>query len=297
VLVKAALLLVLLLLGAVNRYINVPEAALSLFGLRRVSRVELGVGAVVLAATALLTSLAPPSSVIANASQPPRLVVSGNDYATSVKVRLEVTPGYPGSNRFAATVVDFDTGRPFQPNRVALRFLLPGRAIGESILELKAGSDGSYRADGKNLSLAGNWQVTVVVEKGLSSAEVKLSLTTNRRPQKIHVSQEPGQLALYTIDLPEGGSLQTYIDPGKPGVNQVHWTFFDSKGSELAVGEGTSVTATPRGGSPGQLSVTRFSPGHFVTQANLAAATYRFEVTATAVDGTPLQAYFEATIK
>jgi copper transport protein len=297
VLVKVVLLLVLLSLGAFNRYFNVPQAALSLVGLRRVSRVELGVAAMVLAATALLTSLAPPSSVTVTAAPPPRVVVSGNDYATSVKVRLEVSPGYPGLNQFTVTVVDFDTGRPFHPGRVALRFRALERDIGESMLELKAGSDGVFQAQGRNISLAGRWQVFVLVQKGPSSVEVPLSLTTNRRPQKIHVSQEPGQLALYTIDLPQLGSVQAYVDPGKPGVNQVHWTFFDTKGNELPVGEGTSLMATPSGGAALQLPVTRFSSGHFIAQANLVAGTYRFEVMATASDGTPLQAYFEQAIK
>ena len=35
--------------------------------------------------------------------------------------------------------------------------------------------------------------------------------------------------------LAGGDSDQTYVDPGKPGRNEVHFTFFDGKGDELGL--------------------------------------------------------------
>jgi hypothetical protein len=36
----------------------------------------------------------------------------------------------------------------------------------------------------------------------------------------------PGRPTLYTITLTAGGTLQAYLDPGRPGANTVHFTFF-----------------------------------------------------------------------
>ena len=65
----------------------------------------------VLALSAALVDLAPPISVGATTAAPAQpTVVTGNDFGTSVRVRLVVTPGAPGSNAFEAAVTDFDTG-------------------------------------------------------------------------------------------------------------------------------------------------------------------------------------------
>ena len=54
----------------------------------------------------------------------------------------------------------------------------------------------------------------------------------NLPPEQVQVSRVPGQPDLYTITLPSGGTLQTYIDPGRAGANTVHFTFFEPSGSE-----------------------------------------------------------------
>jgi copper transport protein len=71
VLIKSALILVLAAFGAVNRYRNVPRVRTDLEPLRRVSRVEVGVGLITLAAASVLASFAPPASAIAVASVSP----------------------------------------------------------------------------------------------------------------------------------------------------------------------------------------------------------------------------------
>ncbi len=76
ILVKSGLLLVLIGLGALNRYRSVPAVERDARPLLTVGRVELGLAVVVLVATAVLQGQAPPASVAA-ASSPPPVVVTG----------------------------------------------------------------------------------------------------------------------------------------------------------------------------------------------------------------------------
>lgn len=155
---KSALLLLLAGLGAINRYRNVPAAERGLPGLRRVSGWELAVAAVTLGAAAVLASLAPPAGSRAAVPEPDALVVTGSDFATSVRVRMEVRPGYAGVNRFVLRISDYDTGDPVDAGRVALRFaFLDSPDVGESELELEPSAGPAHRAEGGNLSLDGRW--------------------------------------------------------------------------------------------------------------------------------------------
>ena len=112
VIVKVALFLVLAALGAINRYRNVPRAAGVLRGLRRVGSTEVVIGAAVVLVAAALVNVAPPvaSTAAASTARSSQLVVTGSDFATTVKVRLAVSPGTAGFNNFVLRVTDYDTG-------------------------------------------------------------------------------------------------------------------------------------------------------------------------------------------
>ncbi len=294
VLVKAGLLVVLAALGAVNRYLSVPAASRSLGGLRRVGGMELAVAGVVLAVVGELTGFAPPS-LLQQASRPvSALVVSGADYATSVRLRLEVTPGLPGPNRFVARVVDYDTARPVAAERVTLRFTSLDRPdIGPSTLVLSRAGDGIYEGQGTNLSLDGRWAVSVVVERGITSVEVPVTITARNRPETIRTITAPGQPTLYSIDLPGNRLLDTYLDPGRPGFNEFHATFIDARGSELSIPRLATMLAARPGQTPQAIPVRRFGPGHFIGDAQLGPGDWRLDVIATTGDGEVLQAYLE----
>ena len=298
VLVKVTLFIGLVGLGAINRFRNVPRAEWSLSGLFRIGRLEIGAAAVVIAVAAVLTALPPPSySAAVAAASPPQVIVDGHDPGTTVKVRLIVAPGYPGANRFTISVRDYDTGQTVTANRVALRFAFPGRPnIGESTLELKTDGNGTYVATAPNLSLAGRWSVTAVVERGLNSVEVPMMVTTAAPPERIQ-SQVIAGLTLYTVDLSKGRSLQLYVDPGTAGNNAVHATFFQGN-AELAMGDATVISATPETGPTLDLQASRFDKvGHFIGQGSLSAGRWRFDITATSSDGETYQASFQETIK
>jgi copper transport protein len=301
VLVKVALFVVLAGLGAINRYRNVPRAEWSLRGLFRVGRTEIAVAGVVIGVAAVLTALAPPSySTVAAAPAPQQIVINGQDFGTTVKVRLVVAPGYPGSNRFNVTIRDYDSGQPVAASRVALRFAFPGRpGVGESTLELKPAGNGTYAATATNLSLAGRWSITVVVERGLQSVEVPLTVTSAVPPEHISVLRTQGLPDIYTITFAANRSLQLYVDPGTAGFNAVHATFFQGN-NELAMANGAVISGTPESGPTVDLQAARFQGdtiGHFIGQGPLTAGTWRFDITATSTDGRLYQASFTEAIK
>jgi hypothetical protein len=259
---------------------------------------EIAAAAVVIGVAAVLTALPPPSYASATAAAAvPQVIADGQDPGTTVKVRLTVAPGYPGSNHFTVSARDYDTGSPVVANRVALRFAFPGRpSVGESTLELKASGNGTYTATAPNLSLAGRWSVTVVVERGLNSAEVPLVVTTAAPPERIQ-SQIIAGLTVYTVDLSKGRSVQLYVDPGTAGNNAVHATFFQGN-AELAMADATVIGATPQTGPTLDLQASRFDPtGHFIGQGALSTGPWRFDMIATSSDGDTYQASFHETIK
>jgi copper transport protein len=293
VLVKTALLGVLALLGARNRYTNVPAAAADLRGFRRTTRFELGTAAVVVVATALLAGLSPPPPLaVAEATAP--LSASGSDLGHLYRVRLEIVPGYAGPNTFRAHVDDYASRRPAKVGIVSLRFeFADGTVVGPSTLPLRESKGDLWTADGTNLSLDGRWTITAVVQGAATSAEVPLHVTTRCRTQVLSA----GPPTIFTEQLADGATAQTYVDPGKPGYDEVHFTFFDAKGNELPIPANPSITASKNGGPPSPLGVRRFSAGHFIASGTLRAGRWRFESQAAAAGSAqPLRACFEQTI-
>jgi copper transport protein len=283
VLAKGSLLVLLAVLGGLNRRRNVPAAATSLRGLRRVGTAELSLAAGVFAVTGLLTTAPPPAR--SRVPAPPVVVVDGSDYATTTKVELTASPGQAGQNRFAVHLADFDSGAPVQADRVSARFRLPADpAVGETVLDLVQGRAGTYAALGSNLTLPGRWRVTLLVERGADSLELPLDLVTRLPKPDVTAAPVPGQPTIYDVTLSQGRSLQVYVDPERPGPTQLHTTFFSGAGTELAVDSATVTTAAP-GGDPFTATPRRLGPGHFVADATLPAGPFGVEVTAITPDG------------
>jgi copper transport protein len=289
VLVKAGLLIALAALGAVNRYRNVRRAGRSLAGLRRVSRTELALGALVLVAAAVLSSVSPrPERAVA--APPPGIEGRATDFARTVQVRLRTMPGTAGNNRFTARISDPSSGEPVVAERVALEFSYLGPLdVGTSVLELGRIAPGAYSASGTNLSLAGRWEVDVLVQRAGDSVEVPVRLGTICGAQP--VGQNP---TLWNVETPVG-TVQHYLDPAAPGRSEVHVTYFDDAGDELPIDE-AEVVATGPGGEGEALEVRRLSAGHFVAPVELDVGRWRFDFAGTAEDRALLPTCFEETI-
>jgi copper transport protein len=295
--VKLSLVVPLVALGAVNRFRNVPRfGSLGPRPLLRTAGAELGLAACVLAVTGVLTGL-PPKQMEKprNAGTQGPLVVTGSDFATTTKVRLEIAPGVVGPNQFVAEVTDYDSGEPVDADRVSLEFHYPLRPEVGSKLELKR-ADGAWRAEGTSLALEGTWHVSVLVEGSSGSVEVPLIVTPRTPGQRIEVSRAPGQPDLYTIHLQDDLQIQSYVDPGVPGrTNQVHVTAFDAAGMELPL-KSTLLEIAPPDGRPFQPDLLRLGPGHVVANVDMTPGMWSFHITAETEDGQVLSASFQQNL-
>jgi len=300
VLVKVALFLVLAVLGAVNRFGNVPRASSVLTGLRRVASTEVVAGIAVVVVAAALVNVAPPiaSAPPASTERSTQLVASGSDFATTVKVRLMVSPGSAGFNDFTLRVTDYDTGALVHASSVQLEFAQPLRPqLGQSTLALRRQVDGTFAARGGNLAIAGIWEVAVIIENADHSTEVHLQLTTTTAAPIVTATRFSGLPTLYSIQLQHGWLAQVYIDPDKPGADEFHVTFFTNANetSEIPIAT-TTIGMTPPGGSPTILVSRRLDPiGHFVADADVPAGATRYDVIATTTSGVAIATYVTIT--
>ena len=335
---KIALFIVLVALGAWNRYVNVPRVApeevpvppepsrvgahsapiaggsgdgeprtslgARMRPLRAVVTAELVIAAGIFGLTGVLTGLPPAASAANPTTAPPaHIAVTGHDFATTVRVQLTATPGLVGQNAFRASVMDYDTGNPVPATDVSLQFSLPSQPEASSTLELKKTAPGIWSATGTNLSIEGAWNVSVLVQEATTSATVPLRVQTRTIPPKVtSIPGSNGTPTIFTNTFANGDQMQTYLDPGSVGVNQLHITAFDPQGNELGL-KSCSAKATGPGGTK-DLRTKRFDEpnvpkdkrGHFVANTQLTGGTWSLTVTASALDGTLLVAKFTQTI-
>ncbi len=300
VLLKSGLLVILAGLGALNRYGNLPRLPGTLRRLRRVVTTEVLVALGALTVAAAMVNVAPPAeyaAAAAGATQPAYLVVTGSDYATTVRVRLTVTPGAAGFNTFDARVTGYDSGAEVAASRVVLQFTQPLRpALGTSTLILKRQPDGSFQARGGNLSLSGIWEVAAIIESGEQSTEVHLQLSTITKPPVVLVSKFGGGLpTVYTIQISASTQAQVYLDPNKPGRDEFHVTLVGSNGRELSIAQVT-IGMTTASQPPTILPSRRLDDlGHFVADATVPAGRTRFDILATARSGQSIVTYITIT--
>jgi copper transport protein len=300
--VKVALALALVATGAWNRYVNVPRVANGPgreTGLRRVLTAEAFLAAAILAVTALLTGLPPAVTASAHATRPAAgpLVVTGSDFATTVRARLQISPGTVGSNRFVARVVDYDTGRPVEAEHVTLRFsALSNPNISSSTLRLRTGEKDTWQATGSGISIDDRWRLLLTVQTSSTSTEVPLEVSPRVPTGRLTVAPAAGQPTLYTTTFSDGASIQAYVDPGSPGPNQLHATAFDRRGNELPL-HAISLIAIPPDGRAIALEPQKFSAGHFVASVEIAPGAWRFEIRALSHAGGILDARFNQTFE
>lgn len=294
--IKVGFAVALVAFGGINRYRSIPRLTDDGRLFRRVIGAELVASLALFGFTATLTSL--PPAVDASrpaATAPASITASGSDFATTTKIALRATPGTPGPSTFTADLTDYDTGSPAQAASVELRFQPKGsQQVGGSTLQLLHTAGARWTASGTNLSLDGAWSVIATIVRPAGTVQIPLTLTTRAPPQQISVSHATGQPDIYTITLPAGVQLQSYVDPGTAGPSQFHVTAFQN-GTELPLASAT-LSATPAGGDTRILVSTRLSAGHFVANTTLAAGDWRLGIQVSTKDGRTLQANFSQTI-
>jgi copper transport protein len=295
--IKVAGALVLIALGTMNHYLNVPRyAAAGRAALRRTVGGELVLAAGIFALTGVLTGLPPAGGMDTTMpSEPERLVVSGHDFATTTRVRLEVSPGTVGPNDFVGRITDYDTGEPVTADRVVLTFALAGNPTVGSRLPLEHRPDGTWSAQSTAIAIVGDWDVMVLVQEASGSIQVPLRIRPRVPPPRIDISRHAGQPDLYTITFSSGVQIQSYVDPGAPGVNQFHVTAFDASGQELPLASARVDATDPNGTT--RLDMQRFSRGHFIANFDLVPGTWTFRLDVAARNGSDLSAKFTETFQ
>ena len=271
-------------------------AARAIGSLQRSVRSEVALTAIVLVVAAVLSGLPPASFVEAagHKTASASVTVTGSDFATTARVRLTVSPGTVGPNQFTVQVVGYDSGRPIPARSVRLEFSLPANPNVASSLNL-ARTGGTWTGQGTNLSIDGQWDIDVVVQEAATAVDVPLRLRTRLPPEQITVSRQPGQPALYTIQLGNGHSLQTYLQQPLPGQGLVHFTFFQASGKEEPITTASATAITPAGADQ-PLKLTRLASGHFVARLSLTSGRWTFRINAASAGGQPLSGYFSQTI-
>lgn len=296
-LIKVAVAAVLIALGASNRYRNIPaiERGGRPATFATVVRAEVLLAVGIFALTGVLTGFPPHGNGAEHGQMMrPSLVVTGSDFATTVRVRLTITPGTVGPNTFRVDALDYDSGAPLPADRVSLRFEpLGDPGVGPSTLELAATGD-AWQATGTQLSLVGPWRVTVLVQQPSGAVDIPLQLRP-RLDQTVTVARSPDLPDITTITLPGGDSVQCYADPGRPGSNQLHVTFFDPQGAELPIAT-LAVSADGPDAGPLALETHRLTPGHFAADVELSPGDWTFDVSATTQAGDTLVASYPQTI-
>jgi nitrogen fixation protein FixH len=222
--------------------------------------------------------------------------VTGSDFATTMRVRLTVSPGTTGPNRFRAQVLRYDSGRPVPARSVRLEFSLPSNPTVASALNLTPGPDGTWAGQGTNLSIDGRWDIDVVVQQAATSADVQLHLRTRLPPEHITIQRQPGAPTLYTITLARGYRLQGYLDPVQLGAGVAHFTFFQASGSEAPISSARAEAITAVGASQ-PLKLIRFSKGHFGANLHLTAGRWTFRISASTAGGQTVSGYFSQVIR
>ena len=118
-----------------------------------------------------------------------------------------------------------------------------------------------------------------LVEGSGPAVTVPMELEARAAPQPVKVSEAPGQPTLYTITLAAGGTLQGYIDPGQPGPNTVHFTFFSPAGDEQPTDK-ARARMTRQSGATEPLTLIRLGPGHFAANVDLEPGRVAFAIDA-----------------
>jgi putative copper resistance protein D len=296
--VKLVLFAALVALGSLNRYRNVPGLARGtrpVGSLVRTVSAELVVAVGIFGVTGVLTEL-PPAKTAGEVKPPAAakpVVATGSDFATTMKAKLVVNPGTIGINEFTVTITDYDTGVPVEADIVSLAFTLVGNPdVAPTDLRLDPVKAGRWSGQGSALSIDGEWNVQVLVVQGSDSRTIELRLQPRPPEQDLTKVETAGAPTIYTITFPGGASVQAYVDPGTAGANELHVTYFDASGNELAV-DGLDVEARPLDGSLEPWKVRRFGPGHFVADGDADAGMWRFWMRATG----ELVAYFDQRIE
>jgi hypothetical protein len=292
--IKVSVVLVVIALGAINRYRSVGRLATDATPLRRIASTEVVAAVGILLLTATLTSFAPPTGAAAAAAptQSDTVSITGSDLATTATVALTVTPAQPGPNLYRATITEYGSDTPFPADAVTLQLHsvtqpgLPGASV-------KFDTDGTgWVAQSLDPATPGTFAMSAQIRSGASVTQVPLTLVT-RSAGTITTGLAPDGETVANAAFGDGVRLQGTSAAGTP--TQIHLTAFAANGTELPL-RGVSLAAAPSTGPPIHLAVQRFSAGHFAASPTLEPGTWTIDAVATTRDGQAYQVTWQVVV-
>ncbi|MGA7668934.1 MAG: copper resistance protein CopC [Nitrolancea sp.] len=163
--VKLALLVPLLVLGAVNLLIIGPrmkqgKSVVHLFG--RTVALEVALGIAILAVSGALSGLPTSREVMTFATGHPAFQFDKQ----GIRAALQIYPGTVGVNRYTADIQSHGSALP-DGTKVFLRITSNSQVSGQQQIPLirETGSTTRYTAQGSELSVVGEWQLDLVVRE------------------------------------------------------------------------------------------------------------------------------------
>ena len=165
---KVVLVALLLVLGGLNLLWVRPRLAKSVDRgrwLRRIVATEAALGIVVLAAVGVLTSLEPARQVAAREGIGVSDTLTFQDTVEGAGIALEIEPAAVGPNTFTVSLED-RLGNPIaEASDVSLRITYLDADLGEEATSAVSMGDGTYVVSQSMLSIAGTWQVELIVRR------------------------------------------------------------------------------------------------------------------------------------
>jgi hypothetical protein len=199
-LLKLALVAATLGFGAWHLLVARPQLAAGQgeSSFRRSLRAEVGVAALVLVVTAVLTVSVPARDLLGQGTS----VFATTRLTPEASVTLRASPGKLGVNQFSVVVAPLDLASFGTVQRVYLSFTPPVGAVAaattpERVLLGDAGPDdpNTWTSSGAYLTLKGDWTVTAIVRRdGLRDLAVPFALTAapgGLRPTGVAPQQSP----------------------------------------------------------------------------------------------------------
>ncbi|MDP9184980.1 MAG: CopD family protein, partial [Actinomycetota bacterium] len=290
---KGTAVLVVIALGARNRYRSLGRLADDERPLLRVASAELIAAVGILALTATLTSFPPPVSAVSGApAASDTVTMTGSDFATTIQATITVIPAQPGANLYRATFTHFGMDEPATADSVRLQLTSVTRPdVPGATVALRPDGDG-WIGQALDPSIAGTFSVTAQVRTGANVVEVPLTLTT-RSTGRITTALAPDNETVAVASFDDGVRLEGTSSMTTP--TQVHITAYAADGNELPLA-GVAIVAAPSAGAPTRLGVKRFTAGHFAASADLEPGVWTLDVVATTKDGRAYQDTWQTTL-
>ena len=167
-LAKLALVMPLLLIGAINLVWVRPRLArveASARWLRRLVLGEVALAVLVLAAVGLFTSLEPARQVAAREGRGVTESLTFHDASEGAHIMLEIAPGQIGANDLSVHLADRQGNPIVNASEVTVRLTYLEADLGEAAAQAVPAGDGLYVVEDGRMSIAGAWQAEVAVRR------------------------------------------------------------------------------------------------------------------------------------